>query len=105
MKEFDENEVIARIRQALPEETLTQYSDDDLLNIVDMIWDYYELNGLLDVDNDPEDDEDIDIVSELNDYAKRMLKKDKACRVNPVHLPAIINAELDYEDYLDKTAD
>lgn len=101
MKEFDENEVISRIRKALPNGVASSYSDDDLLNIVDMIWDYYELNGLLDVDNDTDDEEEPDIVAELNDYAKRMLKKDKACKVAPEHLPAIIEAELEYEDWLD----
>ena len=89
MKEFDENEVVGRIRAALPTEASSRYSDDDLLNVVDMIWDYYE--------------EEVDIVAELNDYAKRMLKKDKACQVAPEHLPAIINAELDYEDWLDSS--
>ena len=103
MKEFDENEVVGRIRAALPTEASSRYSDDDLLNVVDMIWDYYELNGLLDVDSDNEDEEEVDIVAELNDYAERMLKKDKACQVAPEHLPAIINAELDYEDWLDSS--
>lgn len=102
MKEFDENDVLNRIRKALPSQAAASYSDDDLLNIVDMIWDYYEINGLLDVDAEVDSDyEEIDIVAELTDYAKRMLKKDKACEINPEHLPAIITAELEYEDYLD----
>ncbi|MCM1348829.1 MAG: hypothetical protein NC338_05400 [Firmicutes bacterium] len=100
MNEFDENEVVKHIRRMLPQEAATAYSDDDLLNIVDMIWDYYELNGLLDIDFDEEDEEETDIVNELIDYAGRMLKKDKACNVRPVHLEAIIKAELDYEDTL-----
>ena len=101
MKEFDENEVVMQIRKSLPAENAS-YSDDDLLNIVDMIWDYYEINGLLDVDcSDDDDDENIDIVSELIDYTKRMLKKDKGCKIDPSHLEAIIRAELDYEDMLD----
>ncbi|MDE6099986.1 MAG: hypothetical protein K2L46_08850 [Paramuribaculum sp.] len=102
MKEFDESAVLKEMRKSLPENI--SYSDDDLLNIVDMIWDYYEMNGLLDVDIDSEndtDDEEIDIVSELIDYARRMLKKDKACKVNPDHLEALIRAELAYEDALD----
>lgn len=101
MKEYEEKEVIDLIRKELPDSTRTEYSDDDLLNIVDMIWDYYEINGLLDVDAGIDEEEDIDIVSELIDYAKRMLKKDKACRVRPEHLESIIRAELAYEDILD----
>lgn len=101
MKEYEEKEVIDLIRKELPDSTRTEYSDDDLLNIVDMIWDYYEINGLLDVDAGIDEEEDIDIVSELIDYAKRMLKKDKACQVRPEHLENIIRAELAYEDILD----
>lgn len=101
MKEYDENEVIKLIRAALPENSAKAYSDDDLLNIVDMIWDYYEMNGLLDVDCADDDTEELDLVSELIDYAKRMLKKDKGCKVDPNDLKAIIEAELSYEDMLD----
>ncbi len=102
MKEFDESAVLKEMRRSLPENV--NYSDDDLLNIVDMIWDYYEMNGLLDVEIENEkdsDEEEIDIVSELIDYARRMLKKDKACKVSPDHLEALISAELAYEDALD----
>lgn len=102
MKEFDENEVVRRIRKDLPADANSTYSDDDLLNIVDMIWDYYEMNGLLDVDlSDDEDDTDVDIIPELNDYCIRMLKKDKGCMVKPEHIPSIVNAELEYEDSLE----
>lgn len=101
MKEFDENEVIRLIRERLPEQSAKTYSDDDLLNIVDMIWDYYEMNGLLDIDSSDDDDEAEDIVSDLVDYAKRMLKKDKACKVKPEDVKCIVLAELAYEDFLD----
>lgn len=101
MKEFDENEVVKLIRESLPEESAKNYSDDDLLNIVDMIWDYYEMNGLLDVDCADDEDEPEDLVADLVDYAKRMLKKDKACKVKPEDVECIVLAELAYEDLLD----
>lgn len=100
MKEFDENQALKQIRDALPQPQAKEYTDDDLLNIIDMVYDYYELNGLLDIDAGPEEDEDLDIVSELTDYAKRMLKKDKACKIAPEHIEAIVRAELDYEESL-----
>ena len=40
MKEFDENEAIKTMRASLPEGKAQGYSDDDLLNLVDIIWDY-----------------------------------------------------------------
>lgn len=103
MKEFEEDEVIKYIREALPADAADKYSDDDLLNIVDMIWDYYEMNGLIDIDND--DDEQMsesELRGELVDYAARMLRKDKYCKVEPEHLEAIISGELAYEDFLDQ---
>lgn len=41
IKEFDENEAIKAMRASLPEGRSQVYSDDDLLNLVDIIWDYY----------------------------------------------------------------
>lgn len=103
MKEFEEDEVIKYIREALPAEAADIYSDDDLLNIVDMIWDYYEMNGLIDIDNDDDDQiSESELISELVDYTGRMLRKDKACKVNPDHLEAIVRGELAYEDLLDQ---
>lgn len=100
MKEFDENEVVQQIRGNLSEESSALYSDDDLLNIVDMIWDFYEINGLLDIDSDDDSDPE-DLRSDIVEYARRMLKKDKACKVKPEDLECIVDAELAYEDYLD----
>lgn len=103
MKEFEEEEVIKYIREALPADAADIYHDDDLLNIVDMIWDYYEINGLIDIDSDDDDTmSESELISELVDYATRMLRKDKACKVSPDHLEAIIRGELAYEDMLDQ---
>lgn len=101
MKEFDENDVVRHIRAVLSDESSEAYTDDDLLNIVDMIWDYYEMNGLLDIDFSDDDEPDADLHAELNDYCIRMLKKDKCCNVKPEHVGIIVGAELDYEDSLE----
>lgn len=39
---FDEDEAIKFIRNYMPENIRNLYSDDEILNIIDMIWDYYE---------------------------------------------------------------
>ena len=62
-----------------------------------MIWDYYEENGLLDLDL-ADDDEDEDIEADLVDYINRMLKKDKDAKVDPADVPLMVKAEIDYED-------
>lgn len=98
MKEFDENEAIRYMRDTLSESESKNYDDDQLLNLLDMIWDYYEQNGLLDVDCD-EDDSDIEtLVTEIEDYARRMLKKDSGANIQPEHLRKLIEAEMEYED-------
>lgn len=99
MNEYDELTAIKAMRAALPADASGKYDDDELLNIVDMIWDYYEQNGMLDIDVD-EDDESDTLLQDLVDYATRMLKKDKGATIDLSHLPAMIQAELDYEESL-----
>lgn len=97
--EFDESKAITYINDALAAAGRTRYPDDEVLNVIDMIWDYYEENGLLDPELEDEEDEDIE--PGLIDYVNRMLAKDRASVINPDDVPAIIKAEIDYEDSLD----
>lgn len=98
MNLYDENEAVAFINNALKEKGLAAYDEDEILNVIDMIWDYYEENGLLEIDDDFEADEDEDISGELCDYIKRMLKKDKHASIKPDDIPVIVESELEYED-------
>ena len=100
MEEFDENKVVDAINNALTAAGRTPYPDDEILNIVDMIWDYYEENGLLEPDWD-DDDEDEVTLDEIISYVTRMLKKDKGANVSIDDLPIIIEAEIDYEESLE----
>ena len=43
--QYDENEAIKFIRDYMPENIRDNYTDDEILNVLDMIWDYYEDNG------------------------------------------------------------
>lgn len=99
MKEFDENEAVQAMRDVLDSDTNLKYSDDELLNLVDIIWDFYEQNGLLDIDLDNESDDD-DILPDLIDYAQRMIRKDRMAVISPDDVPALVNAEIAYEDSL-----
>lgn len=99
MEEFDENKVVEAINNALTSAGRSPYPDDEILNIVDMIWDYYEENGLLEPDWD--DDEDEVTTDEIIGYVTRMLKKDKGANVSIEDLPIIIEAEIDYEESLE----
>lgn len=100
MNLYDENEAVEFINNTLRERGIATYDEDEILNVIDMIWDYYEENGLLEIDDDFEADEDEDISSELCDYIKRMLKKDKHAVIKADDISAIVEAELEYEDSL-----
>ena len=50
------------------------YVDDEILNIIDIIWDWYEDNGLLDIDTEA-DDEDVN-TNALIKHVRKMLSKD-----------------------------
>lgn len=93
---YDENQAIKYINAVLKQTDGITYPDDDILNIIDIIWDYYEQNGLLDLDND--DDLDYD---HLLDWVKHLLKKDKGNNVKDEHIETIVKAELDYEDSIE----
>lgn len=99
MTMFDENSAVKFIAKRLSDSGCSVYSDDEILNIIDMIWDFYETRGLLDPDGEVEPDR-ADLEAELLTYAKTMLKRDKKAIVSYDDLPVIIAAELDYEDSL-----
>lgn len=97
--EFDENKAVQLINKSLVDNGRKPYSEDEILNIIDMIWDFYEENGLLEIDDI--DDDDTPTLDEILEYVTRMLRKDRLAKVESQDLPIIINAELDYEESLD----
>lgn len=96
--EFDESEAIKYIRANIDADIAAKYDDDEILNLIDIVFDYYEANGLLEIDAD--DDDDVDI-ADLTDYAARMLRKDKAAKLTPADAEPMVRAYLDYESSLD----
>ncbi len=95
--EFDELKAVEAINNKLIEAGRSSYEPDEVLNIIDMIWDFYEENGLLDIESDPDDDPD-DIEQEVVDYVKRMLKKDKNACVDEADVELMVKSEMEYED-------
>lgn len=95
---YDEDKAICFIRNYLPEETKNNYSDDEILFVIDCIWDYYEDNGLLDLSDDSDDAIDFD---NLYIYIEKSIKKDGEISINKNDLKCIIKGELEYEESLD----
>jgi len=104
MSEFDENAAVCAIKTALGSDKAKKYSDDQILNVIDMIWDFYEENGLLDLEIDEEIEENA-LFDDLIGYTTRMLKKDKQSGIDPVDIETIVRAEIEYENSLDPLSD
>ncbi len=97
-KEFDENEAVKFIRNYMPAEIRDMYDDDEILNVIDMIWDFYESEGLLQIpsQNDSDDNLPPDYEAILA-YVKKMLAKDKLAVVDADDVHFIVEGELEYE--------
>ena len=91
MKEYDENDAVAYIKSHVEE--AAQYSDDDVVLLMDTMMDYYDT-----IDDDAPDEQwDAPAVAA---YVAKQLKHDELCHIKAEHVPAIVQAELDYEDSL-----
>ncbi|MDE6171038.1 MAG: hypothetical protein K2L91_04750 [Duncaniella sp.] len=103
MAEYDEKAAVKAMRAAIGTDTASSYPDDELINIIDIIWDWYDDNGLLDIDAEA-DDEDVN-VGELTAHVRRMLSKDKLSPIRAEDIEPLVAAELAYEQSLDPLTD
>lgn len=101
--EFDENNAVKYMREAVGSELSAKYPDDDeLINLIDLIFDYLQANGLLEIGLDEdEDDNDIDM-DDLMTYIGRMLKKDKGASLTEEDSRPFVDAYFEYEATLDE---
>ena len=93
---FDEDKAIQSIRNYVGEAISAKYSDDDIIDIIDCVFDYYEINGLLDIDL--EDDDEVIDVDEVVDYAKKMIRRDRFSKIDLDDVEPLVIAELKYEE-------
>lgn len=100
MKEFDEKEAIHSMRAVLSDESSKLYDDDELLNVIDIIWDWYDDQGLLDIDTEA-DDEDIN-TDALIKHVSKMLAKDSDSPIRREDVEPLVMAELRYEQSLEE---
>ncbi len=87
------------MREVLSAESSKLYDDDEILNIIDIIWDWYDDNGLLDIDTEA-DDEEVN-TDALIKHVRKMLSKDTDSPVKPEDVEPLVMAELRYEQSLD----
>lgn len=98
---FDEEEAIKFIRATLAPEKNSEIPDDEILYIIDTIWDWYEKNGYLEISADITDEEELN-VDALTSYVQKELRKAGELSVTPADVEAIVKAELQYEESIEE---
>lgn len=93
--EYDENDAIEFIVKKIG----IEIEEDEILNIIDIIWDYYEDNGMLDISMD--NDEDESDIATLIAHVVKIVSKDKSSNLDKDVIAQIVEAELAYEESLD----
>lgn len=91
---FDDAEAVKYIQEHLPQDARGVFTDDEVLYISDVIFDYYESNGLLDEDEEVEIDMD-----ELTEYVMKNSKRD-GFKFQSDLVRWVIECEMDYEESL-----
>lgn len=97
---FDEDKAIAFIRNYIGDNVSKNYSDDEILYIIDTIWDYYEKNGYLSLSSDITEEELLD-PENLIAYVKKEISNDHEIIMDPKDIEKIVKGELEYEESLE----
>lgn len=99
--EYDEDLAIAYIRKYVGEKISAQYSDDEILYVIDTIWDYYEKKGFTKLNANLTDNEELD-EEDLQKFVCKEIAADKELIMDPADLGSIIKGELAYEESLEE---
>lgn len=91
---YDDDAAVKFIQNHLPQEAKGLFTDDEILYITDVVFDFYESNGLMD------EDADVDIeIEELVDYVMKNSKRD-GFSFDAEAVRWVIEGEFDYEESL-----
>lgn len=91
--EFDENKAIDYIKAHVENPDIAKYDDDDILLVIDTIFEYFEKYD----ENEDFDDDNEKVIA----YVKKQLAKDKDNTISLDHVAEIVEAETTYENTLD----
>ena len=80
----------------MPQNVSDQYSDDEILYVIDAIWDFYEKRGLTSLDDIDAEEELLD-ADELASYVKKEVARDKEILMDPKDVELMVKGELEYE--------
>ena len=97
---YDESEAVKFIRKLLPADKQDQYTDDEILYVIDIMYDWYEKNGYLSLDMNVTEEEDADI-EKLTAYVKKEIARDGEVEMDPSDIDIIVKGELEYEESIE----
>lgn len=93
---YDETDSVNFIQNFLPQDMKGKFSNDDINYIVDLIYEYYESEGMLD---EGKDDQEIEIDEDkLTNFVIKNAQKDNVGKYTPNEISFIIQGELAYCD-------
>jgi len=95
----DDDDAVKFIQNYIPQEMKEKFSENEILYILDIIYDFYEEKGLMDDDADEDAVVEID-EDEIEEYVLGYVKKDKIYSFTPEEVNFIIQGELAYGDAL-----
>ncbi|MDO5570289.1 MAG: hypothetical protein Q4F97_02335 [Bacteroidales bacterium] len=95
---YDDQDAVKFIQNSLPQELKGKFTDDDIVYITDVIYEFYESQGLLD-DDIEEDEAEVDL-EDILEYVMKNSKRDGFKFVDE-EVRWVINGEFDYEESLD----
>ena len=88
MFDYDDDAAVAYIRPRLPQEIQNKYTNNEIIYIGDIIYDFYEKKGFFDESD------------ELIRYVRTSLKKDGDAEFDDDDVEFLVRGELDYEESL-----
>ena len=94
MDEEENRREIAFIRERLPQELKTTFSEDDLYYFLDTIVDYYYDSGILD---STEDEVEIDL-QKVADAVTELARRDKVGKFDPEDVYYVVEADMDFQE-------
>lgn len=100
-KTFDENDAIEFIRNFIPSDIKNKYSDNDILLLMDTMFDFYDENE----DDDELYNEDIvndeAFINRIVNYVKKSIRKDPDNAIEMDDVKHLVLGEVNYESTLD----
>ena len=94
MDEDENRRELTFIRERLPQEIKSHFSDDDLYYLMDAIVDYYYESGILESEA-----EEVDIdLQKVADAVTEQAKRDKKGNFDPEEVFYVVEADMDFQE-------